>query len=684
MCERLEQRRLLAVVSTSFEGINSSDFTIGDSPEAARFSGDAFSGVLGVPQLYRTGSSAWMVNPQGTGVISFQTPAQSMQFHARLRSTADGPTVITAFDAEDQVLDSVTLDNPNAAFQRVEFRGPISRIEVANNSSAANSVNSIDDFSFESSTQFDFGDAPTAVQSGFAGDYPTTLADDGARHSIGSGLFLGQTVDAEVDGFPDGNAGLGDAGGDDNDGEDDEDGVEFLSSLVAVDGSATRASVLVSASQVGRLDAWIDFNQNGDWDDAGEQIFNAVDVAAGLNLLSFTVPAGATPGATGARFRLSSAGGLAPTGAAPDGEVEDYIAMILDGDAEGRADVEIDPPVSGTVDVIADGNDVVVRSGAIELFRAPGSSLNHLDIFGRDGDDTLNVANLDAIFSGLVGGNAGGGNDTLRLTGSGQDLDLTQIADIDIQGIETIDIRGSGDNTLTLDSDEVANISSTTDTLIVRHNKGDTVNYGVGWTVDPPNLFNGEFRHVLQLGFAVSQVVNSTPWQNRLLALDPNRDGVISPVDALIPINALNETGSQPLGTPTSQDTLPEFYLDTNGDNFNSPIDVLLVVNFLNDPQPANSEGEGPASISSNLPILPRIIFQRMPRVPVHDRYKLPVSDEPSVPQLTSANSVRRVSSHGERVDVAMQTPSWRIEVSKPLEALLDDLAANVVGKLLF
>ncbi len=51
MCERLEQRRLLAVVSTSFEGINSSDFTIGDSPEAARFSGDAFSGVLGVPQL---------------------------------------------------------------------------------------------------------------------------------------------------------------------------------------------------------------------------------------------------------------------------------------------------------------------------------------------------------------------------------------------------------------------------------------------------------------------------------------------------------------------------------------------------------------------------------------------------------------------------------------------------------
>ena len=45
----------------------------------------------------------------------------------------------------------------------------------------------------------DFGDAPTAAQSGFAGSYPTTLATDRARHVIvvgGPSLNLG-TPDAQ-------------------------------------------------------------------------------------------------------------------------------------------------------------------------------------------------------------------------------------------------------------------------------------------------------------------------------------------------------------------------------------------------------------------------------------------------------------------------------------------------------
>ena len=49
----------------------------------------------------------------------------------------------------------------------------------------------------------------------------------------------------------------------------------------------------------------------------------------GVINLSFTVPLGASSGLTFARFRLSSAGGLLPTGAAADGEVEDYRVEIL-------------------------------------------------------------------------------------------------------------------------------------------------------------------------------------------------------------------------------------------------------------------------------------------------------------------------------------------------------------------
>lgn len=49
----------------------------------------------------------------------------------------------------------------------------------------------------------DWGDAPTAAQSGFGGTYPTLLADNGARHAAAvGGLKLGASLDADLDGQP--------------------------------------------------------------------------------------------------------------------------------------------------------------------------------------------------------------------------------------------------------------------------------------------------------------------------------------------------------------------------------------------------------------------------------------------------------------------------------------------------
>lgn len=55
--------------------------------------------------------------------------------------------------------------------------------------------------------------------------------------------------------------------GDDNlDGNDDEDGVVFASPL-----NPGQPFILeVTASMPGNLDAWIDFNGNGNWDDPDE------------------------------------------------------------------------------------------------------------------------------------------------------------------------------------------------------------------------------------------------------------------------------------------------------------------------------------------------------------------------------------------------------------------------------
>jgi PKD repeat protein len=152
----------------------------------------------------------------------------------------------------------------------------------------------------------DFGDAPSP--------YPTLLTDNGACHNV-SGIYLGATIDWELDGQPNSTA-----TGDDSNNLTDEDGVVFTTPLV----KGQSANVTVTASAAGYLDAWVDFNDDGDWADAGEQIFTSQLLNAGANNLNFTVANGATDDQTFARFRFSSAGGLSYVGPAADGEVEDY------------------------------------------------------------------------------------------------------------------------------------------------------------------------------------------------------------------------------------------------------------------------------------------------------------------------------------------------------------------------
>jgi hypothetical protein len=89
------------------------------------------------------------------------------------------------------------------------------------------------------------------------------------------------------------------------------------------------ADVEVVAGAPCRLSAWIDFNADGDWEDAGETLFSGRPLVAGVNSLTFTVPAGVDKGSTYARFRCASGSALEPTGAALDGEVEDYRVAIL-------------------------------------------------------------------------------------------------------------------------------------------------------------------------------------------------------------------------------------------------------------------------------------------------------------------------------------------------------------------
>ena len=134
---------------------------------------------------------------------------------------------------------------------------------------------------------------------------------------------------------------------------------------------------------------------------------------------------------------------------------------------------------AANVIVAGQGNDVLDGNGGADV------------LYAAEGDDILQIS--DTAFAHVDGGT---GDDTLALDGSGITLDLTTIADNKVRGIESIDITGSGDNTLTVDLLEVLNLSDTSNTLEITADVGDTVNLGSGWSLAGYETIDGSLYEV--------------------------------------------------------------------------------------------------------------------------------------------------------------------------------------------
>ncbi len=204
----------------------------------------------------------------------------------------------------------------------------------------------------------DFGDAPAP--------YPVTLAEGGARHQVSSGPFLGTAGDSEFDGVHSSLADADDLAGS----NDDEDGVSF--GTIAVGSLDATATVIIqNAGSSAKLDAWIDFNHDGNWGGPHEQIADSVSVIDGSNAILFDVPSWAVSGQTFARFRVSSAGDLGFIGDADDGEVEDHALTIAPPAASS--------PFFGGPDVVHTGGD------GISIFPADLNNDGHIDLVSARG-----------------------------------------------------------------------------------------------------------------------------------------------------------------------------------------------------------------------------------------------------------------------------------------------------------
>ena len=216
----------------------------------------------------------------------------------RARISGDGSTVtfnsrasnLTSAAVVEGGLYAVSLNNPNTS-------GQGRTIMVA----AGLAYN---DRNFGSQIFMDFGDAPLS--------YGTALSDDGPRHLLDPQIQLGSS-----------NLGAPDSMGLDD--HSDDDGIAVNGTLVP----GLPHTFDVAPTFSGTLAVWIDFDGDGSFANATERSEFEI-TSPGWQQISVAVPANTIEGSSYARFRFSSdAKRVAnPTGAAVDGEVEDYRVRI--------------------------------------------------------------------------------------------------------------------------------------------------------------------------------------------------------------------------------------------------------------------------------------------------------------------------------------------------------------------
>jgi len=125
------------------------------------------------------------------------------------------------------------------------------------------------------------------------------------------------------------------------------------------------------------------------------------------------------------------------------------------------------------------GNDTIVGNGGNDAFSA-GS-----------GDDVIRLGAAGSPLLEFIKIKGGSGFDTLALEGSDVGLDFSLPIANRIDGIERIDLTGSGNNTLILGLQDLLGLSDTTNSLFVTGDSGDGVVSSAGWMPDGQTTFEG-------------------------------------------------------------------------------------------------------------------------------------------------------------------------------------------------
>ncbi|MFT5324210.1 MAG: hypothetical protein ACI8P0_002071 [Planctomycetaceae bacterium] len=308
--------------------------------------------------------------------------------------------------------------------------------------------------------QIDFGDAPDTSAGTGTVNYNTLATDNGPRHTIVAGLFLGDTVDGDIGTLQNTRANADDV---DSSQPDDEDGVLSPLDLLSTVGTAPTITLLATNSSgiAATLAGWIDYNHDGVFDNTTERA--QINVPDGSNdarfTLSFpTIPNGSA-GTTYARFRLSTDAAFVANpnsiGAASDGEVEDYVFSITRPSGT--------PVDSGKSVKISSGTNGGPALADASFFGVSVASLGDLDgdgvpdvAIGAVGDST-GGARRGAVFVQFMNADGTAKSTTKIASGTNggpvlSDLDyfgssVTSLGDLDGDGVNELAVGAQFDDT---------------------------------------------------------------------------------------------------------------------------------------------------------------------------------------------------------------------------------------------
>ncbi len=189
----------------------------------------------------------------------------------------------------------------------------------------------------------------------------------------------------------------------------------------------------------------------------------------------------------------------------------------------------------------------------------------------------------------------------VRFTGTGKPIeliaertaiDLSILTSDKLFGIELVDLRAVGPNSLAFRASDVSALNGPK-TLRILMDREDTLSAPGNWRAQSGGMENGVWVQPFTNAGARIEVISATPWQNKVNRHDIDGDQAVTPLDVLVLVNLINSNSFPNGQLPSRGSTQPDGFFDPDGDHSVGPLDVLTLVNELNRGGGASGEGEG-------------------------------------------------------------------------------------------